>query len=321
MRQRLAQVFAIAGLTLLETMRQPVCFLLSLFTVSFIGLLPFVISHTLGETQKMVLDSALAVMLVGGLVTSTYAACHSLAREIQRGTVAVVLAKPVGRAGFLFAKYLGAAAYMLVYALAGSVAILVTSRTASDPYQVDLWSGGLLLAAPFAGCAIAGIVNYFTRRPFPSTAFVCITLCVIAAAGIAGFLDAEGKGQAFGLGYRWGVLPSCALLGLAILVLQAFAVLLATRLEATPALVVCSVVFLGGLMSDHLFGRFAADSRIAALLWRLTPNWQHFWTADWLVADGSVPWSHVAGCAGYAALYVAGLLLVAAGLFRQIEVR
>ena len=78
---------------------------------------------------------------------------------------------------------------------------------------------------------------------------------------------------------------ACALLGLAILVLQAFAVLLATRLEATPALVVCSVVFLGGLMSDHLFGRFAADSRIASLLWRLTPNWQHFWTADWLVAE------------------------------------
>ena len=321
MRQTLSQIGAIAGLTLLEILRQPVCFLLSLFTVSFIGLLPFVISHTLGETQKIVLDSALAVLLMGGLVTSTYAACHSLSREIQRGTVAAVLAKPVGRAGFLLAKYLGAATYMLVYALAGSAAILVTSRTASDPYQVDIWSGGILLAAPVAGCALAGLINFFTHRPFPSSAFVCITLSVLAAAGIIGFLDAEGHAQAFGAGYRWGVLPSCALLALAILVLQAFAILLATRLEATPALVVCSVVFLGGLMSDHLFGRFAAESRVADTLWRLTPNWQHFWTADWLVADGAVPWTHVGNCAGYALLYVAGLLLIACGLFRQIEVR
>jgi hypothetical protein len=264
--------------------------------------------------------------MLGGLVTSTYAACHSLAREIQRGTVAAVLAKPVGRASFLLAKYLGAAAYMLIYAATGTLAILMTSRTAGDPYQTDLCSGVLLLSAPVAGCVLAGLSTSSPAAPFPRW-----RSCASRGAWPAphcwrgswvrtgAFSPRRPRSAA---GYRWGVLPSCALLALAILVLQAFAILLATRAGGDPG----AGGVLGGLSGRPGFGPLSSDAsrkpaRRPASCGASPPTGSTSGPPTGWWRAGPCPWAHVASCAAYTALYVLGLLLLAAGLFRQIEVR
>jgi len=74
------------------------------------------------------------------------------------------------------------------------------------------------------------------------------------------------------------------------------------------------------MMSDYLFGRSAGESTVAAALYRLVPNWQHFWVVDALAEGGTVPWPHVLGVALYAAVYTAGVLCLGVASFRHAEI-
>ena len=97
--------------------------------------------------------------------------------------------------------------------------------------------------------------------------------------------------------------------------------LLATRLDTVPTLILCSLAFLLGLVSDHLFGRAPHPSAAAAVLGGLVPNWQHFWLADALSGDGRIPWAYVGHASAYGALHLGGLLLLGLLSFRSAEWR
>ncbi len=78
-------------------------------------------------------------------------------------------------------------------------------------------------------------------------------------------------------------------------------------------------MFLAGLMSDYLFGRIAAENRIAAVLYAVLPNWQHFWMTDALTGEAGIPWLYVGRTALYAAFYLAGVLCWGIVAFRRME--
>lgn len=321
MRWRLRQFVSIAGLTALEALRQPFCLLLTTACVVVTALLPMLIAFTLGEGEKLVRDSGLALYLVCGVVLGTYAACSTLSHEIRRGTVSSVLSKPVGRGLFFLAKYAGVALLLLVFSAAALAAVLLSTVAASDPFRPVWWASGPLLAAPAAAYALAGLWNFFTRRPFASAAFALLVAALAVAFVLAALLAGDGETSGFGSSLPLNLLPAGALLLLALLVLAGLAVSLATRLDTVPTLFACSLVLLGGLMSDYLFGRHAADHAWAAFLYRALPNWQHFWVIDALSGDLAVPWSYVGRAAVYAVLYLAGVLTLGILAFRQMEVR
>jgi len=137
----------------------------------------------------------------------------------------------------------------------------------------------------------------------------------------AGFVDSEGHGVAFGSAYSWKIIPVSVLIFFAIAVLTGLAMSLAIRLDTVPTLSICSIVFLIGLMSDYLFGRHAAHNVLADLIYRVIPNWQHFWVVDALSGEGEIPCSYVARVAIYAGFYLAGILSLGMLAFRQMEVR
>lgn len=326
MRLQLKQFAAISGMTALEAMRQPILLLLTLSSVCFIALLPFVITHVLGESVRIVRDSSMALHFVGGLLMGGYAACAALSGEIRRGTASAILSKPVGRAVFFLAKFTGVAAVLLLYSTATTIATILSTRAARESFYIDWWGALPLFAAIALALVLSGVENFFTKRPFVSRCFGWLLVALPVAFFVSGFAPAHlvlqpgevTSGYAGGLPLE--LAPVSALIALAILVLAALAVALATRLEVVPTLSICSAVFMLGLMSDYLFGRNAAGSRLAALLYALTPNWQHFWGADALNAGG-VPWSYVAQAAAYAALYLAGLLGAGIVAMRGMEVR
>ncbi len=321
MRWRIRQFLAIAWLAALETIRQPVVLLVSTAGILMTGLLPLIVTQTLGEGERMTRDSGLALCFVCGLILGSYAACSSLTHEIRRGTAASVLSKPVGRSLFFLAKFAGIAAVMALFCAAFALALLLSTRMAAQSFVFDWWAGGPLLAAPVLAYALAALVNFFTRRPFVSNAFALLLLALLAAFAGAGLVDAEGRRAAFGAAYTWTTLPAVALIALAVLVLTAIAVSLATRLDIVPTLSICSVLFLVGLMSDFLFGQHAAASAAAAAAWFILPNWQHFWVTDALAGGGTIPWSYVGRVAVYAALYLAGTLGLGMLAFQRMEVK
>src|SRR2546426_11975229 len=108
------QFLTIASNAFMELVRQPVFLLLMTCSAVFNVFLATVPYFGFGDDPKLVKDSTLAVMLLSGLFGAVLNASASVAREVRSGTALAVLAKPVGRAQFLLAKYLGLAAALKV---------------------------------------------------------------------------------------------------------------------------------------------------------------------------------------------------------------
>lgn len=321
MRLWLRQFIAIARLALLESLRQPVVLLLALAGVVFTGLMPLLITHVLGDGQRMVRDSALALHLVSGLVLGSYAACASLRDEVRRGTASAILSKPVGRSLFLLAKFAGLAAVMAFYSLLLAVATILACRTAAQDYLLDFWGSGPLLLAVVVAALSGGLQNYLLRLPFTSRCFGTLLVTVPAALAWSATVDVEGaRAAVFGSALPLDTVPASLLILMAILILTGLSVSLATRLDVVPTLAGCASLLMAGLMSDYLFGAQAAHQRLPALLYGVLPNFQHFWAVDAL-ARGPLPWSYVVEAGQYGALYLAGILCAGLVAFRHMELK
>src|SRR6188768_2687195 len=120
------QFVTIATNTFMELVRQPVFLLLTTASAVFCVFLAGIPYFGFGDDPILVKQSVLAVMLLAGLLGAVLSASNTLAREIRTGTALSVLAKPVGRAQFLLAKYVGLAAALTVLAYANLVAALIT---------------------------------------------------------------------------------------------------------------------------------------------------------------------------------------------------
>src|SRR5881296_2024872 len=121
------QFITIAANAFMELVRQPVFLLLMTSSVVFQILLATPYYFAFGDEPKLVKNSTLAVMLLAGLFGAVLSASSSLAREIRAGTALAVLSKPVGRAQFLIAKYVGLAVALILLTYVNMIGALLAS--------------------------------------------------------------------------------------------------------------------------------------------------------------------------------------------------
>src|SRR6267143_4770006 len=138
------QFITIATNAFMELVRQPVFLLLTTATAAFEIYLATPLYFAFGDEPKLVKNSVLAVMLLAGMFGAVLSASASLAKEIRSGTALAVLSKPVGRAQFLLAKYVGLIAALTLLTYVNLVAALLASRMAFDAYgSTDLFAVGI----------------------------------------------------------------------------------------------------------------------------------------------------------------------------------
>src|SRR5213078_244962 len=153
---------------------------------------------------KLVKTSTLAVMLLAGLFGAVLSASASLAREIRAGTALAVLSKPVGRAQFLLAKYLGLMAALALLTWVNLAAALLASRMAFDAYgSTDLFAVGVFVLALVLAYLMGAFSNFFLRRPFVSDTVFSLVLMVMLAFVVINFYNKDVKPQAFATGVDW----------------------------------------------------------------------------------------------------------------------
>jgi len=326
------QFIGITSLTALEASRQPIFLLLTTSVITFIALLPLLITHVVGESSRIVRDSALALQLVSGLVLGCYAATSTITREIRRGTLASIISKPVNRWLFFIAKFAGVTLIMLVFVLMTTMATMLSVRTAAVTFLFDWWGIGPLMAGIFLAYSMAGLQNYFSRRPFVSRAYWLLLLAVILAFVISCLIPAHDvvaghdhghhhePGEPHGSAIPWNILPAGILIGLAMILLSSFAVSLAIRFELIPTFSMCLGIFLLGLMSDYLFGQRADENALFGIIYGLLPNWQHFWAVDALNKNG-IPWAYTLLVTGYTMVYSTVVLSAGLSSFYRMEVK
>ncbi len=292
-------------------MRQPITLLLMVTCTVLTILNPMLVIYPFGEVGKLPRDSALAFQLGFGLLVAAYGACTTLSREVDSGTASAVLSKPVSRENFFFSKFLGMVAVIVIFSICSVLATQLNQMISHELRDHALLA--LLPLTPLAGLLAAAGINYTTRRPFVTVAFVSVLVSLALTTGAL----------AYGMhgGFQWRIIPANVLITFALVVLAAIAITLSTRLRTAPTIMICSAVLVLGLISDFLFGRFTDDNWWGAIPYMLLPNWQHFWVTDGLTGGGSVPWNYVLNAGGYAVLYAAGVLAIGTLCFRGTDVQ
>jgi len=305
MRLMTKQFMAVAHQTTREATRQPICVLLTAFGIAFASLLPLMISHTFGESGKIIRDSALALFLLLGLLLSGFLASKSLATEFRQGMASSILTKPINRNLFFLAKYAGLCVVVFFYAVAMSLVVLLCDYVAQDMVTIHWRIAAPLMAITPMAFVGAGVINYLSGRNFAASAFAGLIFCT----GLVGLFSLWSIKQAPTPSMlHWQILYAGVLCSMALMLFTGIATVLATRLDTSATLLICLLIFVLGLMSDYLFGR-VADTQITAYgLYALIPNWQHFWMADALSSENSIPLSYLWHAGTYAFLYLAAIL-------------
>ena len=252
------QFVTIAINAFMELVRQPVFLLLMTSAAAFEIFLATPYYFAFGDEPKLVMNSTLAVMLLAGLFGAVLSASASLAREIRTGTALAVLSKPIGRAQFLVAKFVGLMAALTLATYVNLIAALLASRMAFDAYgSTDFFALGFFALGIVLAYLMGGFSNFFLRRPFVSDTVFSLLLMATVAFVFIGFFDKEGHSQAFAKGVDWRMVPAAVLILFALWILAGLALACSTRFDMIPTLAICTSLFLLGLMSDYLFGRRA----------------------------------------------------------------
>jgi len=271
-------IAAISRNTFVESIRQPIFFILVLAGIIAQIFNVFLSAYSLGYTEekevsgdnKLLLDMGLATVMVVGLLLAAFVATSVVSREIENKTVLTVVSKPVGRPAFVIGKFLGVAGAILV-----AVVILLTHfmfairhevmSTARD--QIDmvvvLFGGGLGVAIPIL-LAVWG--NYFVGWIFASTATFIMLPASLLGYVITLTIDKEWALQPIATDFKPQILLAALCAVLALMVLTALAVSLSTRLGQVMTIIFCAGLFLLGLLSNHLLGRHAFENNTVSTI-------------------------------------------------------
>jgi ABC-2 type transport system permease protein len=322
------QFVTIALNAFMELIRQPIFLLLTTASAVFEVFLATPYYFAFGDEPKLVKNCVLAVMLLAGLFGAVLSASSSLAREIRTGTALAVLAKPIGRAQFILAKYAGLMLALTVMTYVNLVAGLIASRMVFDAYSsTDIGALVVSGSAVVLAYAIGGFSNFFLRRPFVSDAVFALVIMITIGAFVIFQFTRQKLNMSELATVDWRLVPAAVLILFALWILAGLALACSTRFDTIPTLVICSAFFLIGIMSDYIYWKLGGKSGgtggpwWATTLYTIIPNWQNFWLADVLETGKSTQhiWGYVGKAFGYVVGYVGATLSFAVLLFEDRE--
>lgn len=261
-------ILTIARNTFVESVRQPIYFILIALCGIAIFFTTWSAAYSMGFTDsgevsgdnKVLLDVGLATVFVCGMLLAAFLATAVISKEIERKTVLTVVSKPVARVSVVLGKYLGVA---LAITIASVIMLLFLQMglrhevmsTAADKLDGPVWV--FTFGAIALSIAAAVWCNFFYGWSF--TQVCTLTLLPLMIAAFVGMLllSKEWHLQPPFADFKPQVAVASICIVLALLVLSSVAVAASARLGQVMTLVVCSGVFVGGLMSNYFIGRHA----------------------------------------------------------------
>ncbi len=323
--QKLRQLITLSLLTASETIRQPVCILLTIICIILTTAVPLISAHNFGEGGRLARDSGLAFHLMFGLFISGYAACATLDRERKAGTTSAILSKPVTRGTFFLAKFFGIISVIIIFSICAATATLLAERIAiqfstKNGFLIDYRTAITVLLCIIPAYGIGAWRNFKNNSSVQSTTFLTLPVLMLTITATCGMFTRNGEWNPYHPQLQWQILAASLLVTLGLIMLAAIALTIAVRLSLVPTTFICFGLLVLGLASDYAFGQFTDHSWIASILYTLTPNWQNFWTADAIANNNYIPLSYIARTALYSLLYTSGILCLGTTAFQNSEV-
>ncbi|HUV62490.1 MAG TPA: ABC transporter permease subunit [Sedimentisphaerales bacterium] len=317
------RLFTIAKNTFIETLRQPVFAILIIAALLLFFVSPSLTMYTMSDDNKLLRELGLSTLFLTSLFIAIFSASGAVAEELANKTIMTVLTKPVQRPIFIIAKFLGVAAAVILAHYICTVALLMSIRhgvleTVNDTHD---WT---VLGTAGVGIAVVVLLsaffNYIYDWKFSSTAIVLAAVFATLIIIFLAFIDRNWKFNPKENGINAVDIYGSVLLLLAALIIVALAVALSSRFNIVVTLSVCIGIFLLGLVSDYVFGRFAEAHLWARLGRFLVPNLQIFWISDAIYEGSKVPVRYILTSASYAFCYTTAILALAVALFQRRQV-
>lgn len=283
----ISQILGIARNTLVESLRQPIFFVMVvvsgllqwLNTASAAYSMGYTTSAEVSGDDKLLLDIGMGTIFLFGTLLAAFQATAVISREIVDKTVLTVVAKPVARPTIILGKYLG-----VVGAILMAVTVMITfllfgirhevMSTAADNFDMPVVVFvGSAISISFA---VALFGNFFYGWSFPQVALTSMVPLVPAGYVATLFFSKDWHIQPITTDFKPAVLVACLALAMAIMVLTAIATAVSTRLGQVMTIVVCSGVFMIGLLSNHLLGRLAFQNEFIAIIETAEPQQSRF---------------------------------------------
>ena len=305
----IARIYAIALNTYREAVRDKILFGVLVLAAAVLALTLALGELSLDQNMRVVTDLGLASISLFAVVIAIFLGSSLLYKEIERKTLYVILPKPIARFEFLLGKYFGIVATCVVFiAIMGALQLFVTA--------IQAGASTILVVAVLVGLAAALGVGFLLSR---DRTLVVPTWSIVAmgtAIWVCSTVDVE----------LFRLLASLVLNVGEVLILAAVALLFSSF--STPFL---TGAFTFGVW---LVGRAAHDmvamktrvlspavKEILSWLAEVLPNFNLFVPGrTTLVGAASSlrePLAYVATSLGYAVLYAAATLAVAALIFRR----
>ncbi len=317
------RLFTIAKNTFIETLRQPVFAIIIIAALLLFFVSPSLTMYTMSDDNKLLREIGLSTLFLASLFIAIFSASGAVAEELANKTIMTVLTKPVQRPIFIIAKFLGVAAAVVLAHYICTVALLMAIRhgvleTVNDTHD---WT---VLGAAGVGVVLVALLsaffNYIYDWKFSSTAMVLAAVFATLTIVFLAFIDRNWQFNPKENHINAVDVYGSVLLLLAALIVVALAVALSCRFNIVVTLSVCVGIFLLGLVSDYVFGRFAEAHLWARLGRFLVPNLQVFWISDAIYEGSQVPVKYVLTSASYAFCYTAAILALAIALFQRRQV-
>jgi ABC-2 type transport system permease protein len=317
------KLVTIAKNTFVETLRQPVYAVIIAAALLLFLVSPALCMYTMDDDNKMLREIGLSTLFLTSLFVAIFSASGAVSVEMENKTILTVLTKPVQRPIFILAKFLGVVGAVALAHYLCTIGVLMTIRhgvlsTASDTHDWTVIGS----AAGVAGATIllSAFFNYAYDWKFTSTAVVIGAILATLALVFLGLIDRDWQFNPAKNGiHRLDVFASI-LLFLAAMVIAAVAVAISARFNMIVTLSACIGVFLLGLISDWVFGRYAGTHLWAQAGRYLVPNLQVFWISDAIYEGGVVPFRYILTSASYALTYTVGILAVAVAIFQRRQI-
>jgi len=282
-----------------------------------IGMFPSLSLFVFREQIKLVVDSAMATTLVFGLMAAVLCSSRTISLEIRNGTVLLLLSKPVAKWSFVLSKMSGILVALTVFVVICDIATLISLRVAKDQFRLDYVTFYLFYGSIAAACLWGAFRNFTARKSFASSATFALLFLLTALTFILRLIPVEGgKIPQF----HFEVLPALLLILFAVWAMGAITVTLSVKLDLVANMLVSSILFFAGLVSDYFFSASAGVVSIKGLLYAVIPNWQFFWLADALANNKKIPMDYIAWTSLYIVLYIAFCSVIAVSLFSDREV-
>lgn len=324
--QKLSQLITLTRITASETIRQPVCFLLTIICVVLTIGVPLITAYNFGEGGRLARDSGLAFHLIFGMLISGYAACAALDRERKSGTTAAILSKPVDSSIYFISKFFGIVSVIILFSISASTATLLSKRiaihfTLDSSFVIDYQTAiAAIILCPVIACCFGAWNNFKNRRSFASTAIVTLPILMVALTAACGLFTRDGHWHPYNPQLQWQIIVVSGLITLGLSMFSAIALSLAVRLSLIPVIFSCFIILICGLASDQTFSWAHQKPAIAQLIFTLIPNWYNFWTADAIANGQSIHLSYALNSALYSVLYTGAVLIMGATAFKHSEI-